>query len=295
MHVIVAAVQRTKGAFGPMRFLFLAAGPGFNGFAERVILKPVIESAGHHLDVWDEPSRLRPGGDPFDPVGAFGHWLDSAERKLTAVSASESVVLMAHSFSIHAAIHLARRHASRLAGLVLIAPAVDAFATFTNVLGVAARDLEEDQPDIAAALGACLTRTRTIMDDAMREGMALVLHDAKIMTHYWADPGQLQASLAAQNHPEARFDVDSFFSVLGDYAARGSAWRSEARVETPTLVLFGRHDPITPRDAQAGAVQSEIPHAVIDTLEDGGHYLHLDRPGPFMLAVTGWLALAGQA
>ena len=270
------------------RLVFLHGSPGFNSYAEQAILGPVFAARGHEVAFWNEPSRLRPSGEAFEPSGACERWLTSAERFVLRSSETSAAHVIAHSFTVHAAMNIARRHPQRLASLVLVAPGADPVATFRNVMRVAREDLSETLPDVAETIDGCLGRTRAFFDEAMRDGLMNVLHDQKLFTHYWADPAQMQASFAARARPEGEFDLESFFAVLGDFAERGDALFSTAPVTVPTLVLFGAEDRITPLHEQRVAIKAAIPHARIDVVTGCSHYVHLDRPEYFADIVVDW-------
>jgi pimeloyl-ACP methyl ester carboxylesterase len=273
-----------------MRFVFLHGGPGFNSFAEQTILCPLFVSDGHEIVCWNEPSRLRPGGEVFETAGAFERWLASAERCVVSAAQSQPVHLITHSVAVHAALEIVRRQPRLISSLVVVAPSVDTFATFTNVLRLAHEDLREVKPNVASTIADCLLRTRTVLDDAMREGLMDVLQDERLFTHYWADPAQFEASMSALARPEAQFDAESFFAVLGGFAQRGDACLSAATVNVPTLVLFGDRDRITPGAEQRGAIRAVAPDAQIEVVEGCSHYVHLDRPRHFIDVVVTWAA-----
>jgi pimeloyl-ACP methyl ester carboxylesterase len=271
-----------------MRLVFLHGGPGFNSFAEQAILGPLIDARGHEMVFWNEPSRLRPQGDPFEATGAFAHWLHSAEQCVLRAASSGPVYLIAHSCSVTAALEIARRHARSLAGLVLVAPGLDMFAAYCNVLRLGREDLADTLPEVASSLGECLSRTRRVIDDALREGLLLVLRDERLFGHYWADADQFRASMAAMARPDAQFDLDSFFGVLTDCGERGGSLLSTAPVTTSTLVLFGVLDRITTVADQRPVVEAAVPHADIRVLDGCSHYLHLDRPDEFVSLLERW-------
>jgi pimeloyl-ACP methyl ester carboxylesterase len=122
----------------------------------------------------------------------------------------------------------------------------------------------------------------------MRKGLLNVLHDERIFTHYWADPRQMQASMAARAQPEAQFDTDSFFAVLTEFGRRGGTVLSAGAVTVPTLALFGADDRITSIDEQRGAVGGAIPHARIEVVDGCSHFVHLDRPQHFVDRLVEW-------
>jgi pimeloyl-ACP methyl ester carboxylesterase len=129
-----------------MTLVFLHGGPGFNSFAEQVMLGPLFRAACHEIVFWHEPSKNRPQGDAFDEADAFECWLASAERCVVTAARSAPVHLIAHSMGMHAAAEIVRRHPGCVTSLVIIAPAADAFITFKNVLRLAYEDLIDAQP-----------------------------------------------------------------------------------------------------------------------------------------------------
>jgi pimeloyl-ACP methyl ester carboxylesterase len=271
-----------------MRFVFLHGGPGFNSFAERAILDPLFASSGHEIIFWNEPSRLRPDGEGFEKSEAYERWLASAEGCVVSAAQFDPVHLIAHSVGVHAALDIVRLHPACVRTLVVVAPSADSFATFTNVLRLAQEDLRDVKPHVASTIAECLARTRSLFDDAMREGLMNVLQDEQLFTHYWADRGQFEASMSALAQPEAQFDAESFFAVLAGFAQRGATFGSSAEVNLPTFVLFGARDRITPVAEQRSAIEAAIPGAHIEVLDGCSHYAHLDRPGYFVDVVAAW-------
>lgn len=263
------------------RFLFIHGGPGFNSFPERAILAPVVEAAGHRIAFWDEPSRFRPRGDPFEAEGAFAHWLDSAER-FVLQSGSEPAHLIAHCSGAQAALEIARRHPKRLSRVTLVAPSVDGFAAYRNVLRLAYEDFTEGAAEEAPALAVALKRTRRLFDEPMREGLQLAARDERLLTHYFADANQLQAAAVAMGSPEAQFDGESFFAVLSDFAARSDQLLSTRQVTVPVLAIFGSVDLVSPMEEQLPPLRAAAEHLRTERLDRAGHYLHLDRPERFL-------------
>lgn len=270
-------------------FVFLHGGPGFNSFAEEAILGPLFHSSGHTIRFWNEPSRLRPLGDSFDANGAFQHWLASAEHCVLADGQLQPLHVITHSVSVHAAVEIVRRHRTRITSLVVVAPGADTFATFTNVLRLGHEDLRLVKPEIALTIARCLEETRAVLDDPMREGLMNVLQDDRLFSHYWADPGQFEASMSALAlaRPESQFDVQSFFAVLSDFGQRGATLLS-SEVHIPTLGLFGVRDRVTPFEEQRSALEVTIPGVRMEVLEGCSHYVHLDRPQHFVDTVVKW-------
>lgn len=61
-----------------------------------------------------------------------------------------------------------------------------------------------------------------------------------------------------------------------------------ARINRPTLVLWGEHDRITPRE-EAEVLRSGIPGAAFEVIVGAGHLSNLEQPAAFNRAVTAFL------
>lgn len=62
-------------------------------------------------------------------------------------------------------------------------------------------------------------------------------------------------------------------------------------IECPTLVLCGRQDALTGPEVHE-EMAHHIPHATLVQVDDCGHLSPLERPGPVIAAMRGWLAEA---
>jgi 3-oxoadipate enol-lactonase len=79
---------------------------------------------------------------------------------------------------------------------------------------------------------------------------------------------------------------------------RVDAGAAAAAVAVPTLVMAGEHDLICPWDPAGAAIQAAIPGARPVIIAGGGHFAHLEWPGPAAAAITSFLdrtAFAGPA
>lgn len=114
------------------------------------------------------------------------------------------------------------------------------------------------------------------------------------MTLPWA-----LSSLILSDHDRTAALVDAMVknpwpTGLDGYAAQAQAIRDyDARpglpgVTTPTLVLVGAEDILTPI-AQSSQIASLIPGADMMVLGKGGHSMVLDFPHEVLRAITGWL------
>jgi pimeloyl-ACP methyl ester carboxylesterase len=77
----------------------------------------------------------------------------------------------------------------------------------------------------------------------------------------------------------ARLDVDVFATIL-DHLGRHDAWATLPTIATPTLVVAGSDDRMTPLPAMQ-RLAGTLPRGRIAVLSSGTHYAALEMPGPF--------------
>lgn len=269
-------------------FVFLHGGPGFDSRSARAILNRHLHNRGLNWAFWDEPSRSRPDGDPFDPTFAYERWLASAERFTLAAAGSKGIRLLTHSFSVHAGLEIARRHPRAVCGLVAMAPAADAFRAYCSVLDIAARDFDRIGDDRAAMVRGHLRDTRAVMDEEMQKAFALAAEDDQIFEHYWVNTTAKRRAAEAYG---GRFtvDVESFFSVLSDYRDRHDRLHTPGLVTQPVLAVFGDGDVVTPRSDHLAALEARASHLEAVTIPSTGHYLHLEAPEALLDVIDDWI------
>ncbi|MEP1206672.1 MAG: alpha/beta fold hydrolase [Rhizobiaceae bacterium] len=61
-------------------------------------------------------------------------------------------------------------------------------------------------------------------------------------------------------------------------------------IQTPTLVISGRHDGITPPGPGTERIAALLPNAELVILEDSGHYPFIEQQDAFFKALQSWLA-----
>lgn len=271
--------------------LYLHGGPGFNSRAEHAILGPVLEKAGLVTTFWNEPSSLRPSGAPFQITRAYAGWLASAEHELIERTREGGpIVLLAHSFAVHAALQFAQRHRERLLGVVALAPSMDLHAVYGSVLALAQSDFEGANDARAIELGQLRAETRTLLDAPMATGLGVAAGDPGLFGHYWAD-GQARAiAQETTAAPDAQFDGASFFAVLSDFAASRSGQASGAeRVDVPCFAVFGEEDPIAPRAHHEPLLAARVRHLVGKSYSPASHNVHMERPDEWVADCVQWL------
>lgn len=275
----------------PSSFVFLHGGPGLCSAPDRAILGERLRARGHSCVFWDEPSRLRPSGGPFDPKRAYERWLASAERCVRGASEDEAVWLLTHSFAVQAGLELCRRHSERIRGLVAITPVVDALETYRSMLRLAERDFRSLGDERAEAIAARLRTTTRVMDEPMQQALALAAEDSGLLDHYWVSTAAQQRAMEAHGDA-AVIDAESFFAVLCDFGDRCDTLHTDGPVSQPVLAVFGERDPVTPLVAQLPALQAVAPRTEAVTMPSTGHFVHLEAPDLVIDAVEDWIARA---
>jgi 3-oxoadipate enol-lactonase len=86
----------------------------------------------------------------------------------------------------------------------------------------------------------------------------------------------------------AKTDPDGACQALGAMAARLDLTDALPRIDTPTLVIVGEKDTLTP-PTDARDMQAAIPGAALVELPGAGHVSNVERPEPFNDAVGSFL------
>ena len=88
-------------------------------------------------------------------------------------------------------------------------------------------------------------------------------------------------SAAAQNHANTHCLLS--FNTLDQLG----------KIETPTLVISGREDWITPPAQGGERIHSGLPNSKSVVFEESGHFPFIEETGPFMELVSDWVAGLG--
>jgi len=207
-------------------------------------------------------------------------WIADADA-LRAQLGYDRVILFAHSYGGGLALEYALKYGDHLAGLVLCctAPAFD----YVDVIleNAKARGTAEQLEALDAVLSG------TITEDAEWQKMWMTYLPLYFKKY---DPAvgaamdkQMVYSVAAQNHANAHCLPS--FNTLDDLS----------KITTPTLVISGREDWITP-PAQAGErIHARLPNSESVVFEESGHFPFIEETGPFMKLIADWTAGLGTA
>lgn len=206
------------------------------------------------------------GSSPFDAntrpsVDAMA---DDVAALLDRLDVREPVVVGGVSMGGYVALAFARRHAQRLAGLVLAdtraEPDSDAARALRdrNIARVSAGDFAPFVDELLPNLVAKATV------DTKPEVVAQV----RVLALQQTEAAVVDALVALRDRPDARPGLGA--------------------VAVPTLVLVGEGDTLTPV-AAADVMVKGIPKATLQVIEGAGHLSNLEAPAPFREAIRGFV------
>jgi proline iminopeptidase len=177
--------------------------------------------------------------------------------------------LIGHSYGGFIGQEFAARHADRLDKLVLIdtAPALDYPPTVTG---------SDEQ---MAAFGKLFSQPMADNADWQATWNPVV----QMYFHQWDD--KTGADLDARTVYEYQA-----WNAAGPLLGTFNTLEKLPAIETPTLVVAGRHDGITPTGPGAERIASLMPNATLMVFEDSGHYPFIEEEDAFFAALSEWLA-----
>ncbi len=130
-------------------------------------------------------------------------------------------------------------------------------------------------------LGARIARKLAAVQPERRLEMLLnmIFADPSRITQLWRDAAVEEIRRRAALPYSSAVMVGSTRAILWAYAdpRPGRLWRLAARVQAPTLLVYGRADKLVhPRNA--GRALSTFPNSTLLLLEESGHVAHLEHP-----------------
>jgi proline iminopeptidase len=213
---------------------------------------------------------------PKDPSGITHQtWIADADALREALG-YDRIILFGHSYGGALALEYALEYGDRLAGLILCCTApkfdyLDIILENANARGTAAQ---------LKAIDAVLSGTVTEDADWRKMWMTYLPlyfkdYDPAIGA---AMDRQTIYSAAAQNHANACCLPS--FDTLGDLS----------RITTPTLVISGREDWITPPAQAWERIHAGMPNSESFVFEESGHFPFIEETNRFMKLVGSWTA-----
>jgi len=180
----------------------------------------------------------------------------------------DKAVLVGHSMGVQVALETYRRHADRVAGLVLVCGAPShPLKTFRG-----SAQLEELLPTIQRWIhrvpGVINRVTRTLLPTRLAYEVASRLEIRRELV----EPRDFMPYLEGM----ARIDARLFVAMLSS-AAQHSAEDLLPEITTPTLVIAGERDGFTPPE-RSRAMAEAIPGAELLEIEQASHTAPIERP-----------------
>ena len=245
--------------------LCLHGGPGFDHTDFKDLIEPLCDVA--QIVLYDHRAMGR-SDDCDRSLWNLAQWADDVHSFCAALGIERPVVL-GWSFGGMVAQVYAARYPDEPAGLVLLATAAQmiderAEAAFERVGGPEARDLYRR---------TMVERDSSAFEDYLR--VCMPLYTVK------RDPEYLRVH---ETRPIVRQDVTEYF-LWGEGKAMDLR-PGLAKVTCPTLIINGRHDPITPPECsdemEEALVNAPVTHVVG---ERSGHDVPEDEPELFAVSV----------
>ncbi len=233
-------------------------------------MHPSLDPLGDVLRLiyYDHRGNGRSGRPPLETT-TFEQLADDADA-LRASLGHERVAVLGHSYGSFVALEYALRHPQRVSHLILVgtAPAMD----YGHEIADNARR-NGATPEMLAALGA------TPQDD---EELGRLWRTIVPLYFYQYD------ERAEALFRETRFSAAAMVRgahLLPHY----NLMLRLSELHTPTLILAGRHDFVTP-PRQAERLQAMLTNSRLVIFERSGHYAWVEEPERFFPVVRGWLA-----
>jgi len=253
---------------------------GFGGsvFSFRNIVRPASDALGACAIAFDRPAF----GFTSRPVPAScGTWRESRDGRnpytlssavditfaiADALTPGSPLVLIGHSAGAEVAVAAALAKPDRIAGLVLIAPAVamgDTSGSNSRLL-----KLVSSLP-CAGALGAGALR---LIAPRLSSALDSMWYDKSTLTQETIDGYTAPFRPSVKDWSRALWE----FTIARSHTTDAPGMESLARIGIPCLVVAGARDSVVPA-AHAEAVASCIPHATLITIPEVGHLPHDER------------------
>lgn len=261
--------------------LVLLHGFGFNVLSWREVTAPLARQ--HRVVAFDRPAfglTDRPlAGTWNDGWAAGSPYSPEAQVELTIGLLDElgidQAVLIGHSSGGAVALETALRHPERVAGLVLVAPAV------YNAGGPPPALKPVLNTPHMARLGPLLMRQLS-----GEPGLNFIRSN-------WAEPAHIpDAAFAAYKLNFAAHDWDKALWELSRASHEVPFLNQLADITVPMLIIAGSDDPVVPAEDNQRLVR-ELPSASLELLDGCGHVPHEECAPALLELIDDWLATQG--
>jgi proline iminopeptidase len=243
---------------------------------DHTYFRPWLDPLADHsqLIFFDHSGNGRsPRPEGFDGV-SHATWADDADA-LRAHLGHDRIVLLGQSYGGFIALEYALRHPDHLDGLILLctAPAFDYGEVV--VANAQRRGTPEQVSTVVEGLG------KPAESDEQWRGLWKT-----ILPLYFK---RYDAAVAAAVDERTHYSAAAFNHAFGVCLPTYNLVDRLPEIATPTLVLAGRDDWITPPE-QAERMHGAIPNSEIVIFEESGHFPFIEEQKAFLTSVEEWLA-----
>jgi proline iminopeptidase len=253
--------------------LFLHGGSGFDHTYFRPWLDSLSEQAQLiYYDQFGQGRSTRPAS--YDDI-TMASWADEADALREALGL-ERIVLFGHSFGSFLAQEYALRYGKHLDGLILSnsAPVID----YPELMMANAKQLAT--PEQFQTLVSGLS-TPDPDDEAFKKTFSTIL---PIYFHKY------DTAIGTPMGEAIHYSVGAYNQGMGKLLRTFSTLDRLAEITTPTLVIGGRYDWITPPAPGAERLAAGLPNAQLRIFEESGHFPFIEENEAYLELVRTWLA-----
>ena len=253
--------------------LIMHGGLGF----DHTYFRPWIDSLSEDSKLIFYDHRGNGRSDRSKPLDDVYHstWADDANA-LREHLGIEKIVLMGHSYGGVLALHYALRYPETLSGLIL-ATTYPAW-NYKDVVLEKAR--ERGTPEQVSAIENRFFER--VKDDDDLEELA-----GTIGNMYFHDPNN---PIAEEFGSEVHFSADGYNRGFVDIHAEHNVTDKLSNITTPTLILCGADDFITPYEQGSAILHAEIPNSKLIMFEKSGHCIFAEEQEKFLNVVKGFVS-----
>jgi len=261
----------THGTGQPL--LVMHGGLGF----DHTYFRPWLDGLGDHLQLVYYDHRGNGRSDRSASLEDVNHgtWVKDGDT-LRALLGYESVVLFGHSYGGFLGLEYALHHGDHLRGLILCStsPAWD----YGSVIEANARALGTPvQVDTALNKLA-----RPVADDASLRD----LFGTIFPLYFRSYDSKVGAAIDSSTHWSAAAYNRGFVECLPEFNVVARL----GEITTPTLVVAGRYDWITPVAEGAERIHAGLPESKLVVFENSGHLPFIEEHERFLAVVGNWIA-----
>ncbi len=261
-----------------MNLVFIPGGPGLNSNPERHLFKKDFEYLFSSVYFFDEPSSIR--GDCAKSDYSYQNYLKSLVNFFEENIEEEPSVIVAHSFGVFGAIHLASRNPQSIKGLLLIAPNLDLFhADHLRFQSTLKEYLQHKELEKHKTL---LKKTQSLsprFDQSTIDAFNVLVQNERLFTSYFSNSEVMEKVLLYYTEEGFTFDYDSFLAVRQSIPSQ----YNPLKISVSTVAIFGDNDPIIDSNKEIPLLQKTFSQLETFHFSDCGHFPHHEDKEKFLV------------